>query len=593
MHPIGRLRDEVTPAAARAELQALQARRAEKYPEVAADRPEVRSLSLAWIGPGYQALIAVLSLCVLLVLALACVNVAGLLLVRGAARTHEAAVRRALGAGRFRLSSQMLAEALVIGAGAAVLAILLSHAAVEILARAVPASIPYCPTWWRIRLNGPMLGFAIGTSAVAALAASFYPALRTARVSIDPILREGLRDTGLRSAQLVRWLVVLEIALSSALLTAAGVVISSAAKLGRGDVGVPTSGFLVGRLELPEARYDFSRQGRFAFDLGRRLRALPGVEAATLTTAPPGCTAYWREMYSLADRSQGRMEQLPTATIVQIDEGFFDTFHVPVVLGRGLGPADRWDGLRSMMVNAALAQEIWPAGDSLNKVVKIMPQEPRIPPSTVVGVAGNVRHDDRLESLGATPPTIYLPMVQWPTRNLFLVARGPRDPMVLADAVRRTVWDLDADLAPFWFRTLDEERQRNAAPLVLLGGMFAVFGAVALALATAGIYGVLSYSVAQGAREIAIRRAMGAPDGAIVLTVIARAAWQLLLGLALGTVLAPALGAVLRSRLGNQGHPLPVYLVVAGLLTACLMVSVAVPLRRALRLEPAAALRHS
>ncbi len=593
MHPIGRLRDGVTREAAVAELRAIQARRAERFPDAAADRPEVRTLSLAWVSTEYQRLFRVLFLSVLLVLGLACVNVAGLFLVRGAARVHEAAVRRALGAGRFQLASHLLAEAAVIGLCAMVLALLLGQAAVEVLARVVPAAVPYAPTWWRLGLDGSTVAFALGASAVATTAAALYPAIRTARVSIDPILREGQRDTGLRSARLVRWLVVAEIALSSALLTAAGLVITSAAKLGRGDVGVPTAGFFIARLELPASRYDIPTQGRFAWELGRRLRALPGVEAATLTSAPPGCTSYWREMYSPADRPQGRLEDAPTATMVQVDEGFFETFRVPVALGRGLGQQDRWDGLRSMMVNAALARELWPAGDPLNKLVKIMPQEPRIPPSVVVGVAGNVRHDDRLMALGATPPTIYVPMVQWPGRGLYLVARGPKDPMTLADAIRRTVSDIDPELALYGVRTLDEERQRNAAPLVLLGGMFAAFGVVALALAAAGVYGVLAYSVAQGTREIAIRRAMGAPDGAIVAAVVARAAWQLVLGLGVGTVLAPTAGWFLRTRLGNQGHPVDVYLTVAGLLCACLAVSLVVPLWRALRLEPASALRHS
>jgi predicted permease len=593
VHPLGRLKDGVTPDAARAELQAIQVRRAQKYPDAVADRPEVRSLSLVWLPEEFQGKFRALFASVLLVLALACVNVAGLLLVRGAGRTHEAAVRRALGAGRLRLASQMLAEAVVIGAAGGLLGMTLAAAASEVLARAVPAAIPYSPAWWRIELDGPMAAFALGTSVVATLGAALFPAIRTSRVSIDPLLREGVRDTGLRSARLVRWLVVAEIALSAAILTVAGLTIRSAAKLGHGDVGVPTSGFLLARLELPQARYDLMRQESFAWKLGERLRAIPGVEAATLTTAPPGITASWRELYQLGDRSPGRMEQLPSATIVQIDEGFFETFRVPTVRGRALGKEDSWIGERSMMVNEAVAETQWPGGDAIGKTVKVLPQEPRIPASVVVGVAGNVRHDDRVQSLGGTPPTIYLPLLQWPAHVLYIVARGPKDPLVLAAGVRDAVRTLDPDLAVDWVRTLDEERARNAAPHVLLGAMFAVFGAVALALAAAGVYGVFSYSVTQGAREIAIRRAMGAPDWAIVLAVVARAAWQLLLGLLLGIVLAPVTSELAKATLGEQGHPLVVYLGVAGLLTTSLVVALAVPLWRALRLEPSSALRHT
>lgn len=593
-HPIGRLRDGVAPEAAAAELQAIHARLAERLPELRNERPAVRPLSIAWMEVAYQRLFRVLFASVLLVLALACVNVAGLLLVRGAGRTHEAAVRRALGAGRLRLAGQMLAEAVVIGAAAALLALTLVHGVTEVMARVVPAVIPTAPVWWRFGVDGATTLFAVGTAAVATLGAGLYPAIRTARVSIDPLLREGTRDTGLRSARLVRWLVVAEIGLSSALLAAAGVVITSAARLGRGDVGVPTAGFLLARVELPDARYDIPRQGRFIWDLGERLRAIPGAEAATITSAPPGCPAYWRELYALADRAQPRLQELPSATLVQVDEAFFETFRVPVRAGRALGPADRYDAPRTLVVNEALARQLWPsAGDALGKLIRVIPQEPRIPYSTVAGVAADVRHDNRLQSLGTTPPTIYLPLSQWPTRNLYLVVRGPRNPLVLADAVREAVRSLDPELPVSSVRTLDEERQRNAAGLTLVGGMFMVFGAVALALAAAGVYGVLSYSVAQGAREIAIRRALGAPDRAIVLAVVARAAWQLVLGLGVGLALAPIMGRLVGSALGQQEHPLRVYFAVSGVLAACLLVALLVPLWRALRLEPSVALRHT
>jgi predicted permease len=593
-HPLGRLRDGIAPERAAAELQAIQARRAERYPELRNDVPQVRPLSTAWMGVEYPRLFRVLFSTVLLVLALACVNAAGLLLVRGAGRTHEAAVRRALGAGKLRLASQMLAEAVVIGVASTVLALALAYGAVEVLARVVPAVIPTAPAWWRIELDGAMLLFALGASAAATVGAGLYPAIRTARVSIEPLLREGTRDTGLRSARLVRWLVVAEIGLTSALLAAAGVVIASAARLGHGDVGVSTGGFLLARVDLPAARYDFASQSRFVRDLGERLRAAPGVEAATITTAPPGCRAHWREMYALTDRGQVRLEELPSATIVQVDEGFFDTFRVPVREGRPLGSLDRSFAQKTLMVNEALARSLWPsAGDALGRLIRVIPQERSAPYSSVIGVAADVRHDDRLQSLGATPPTIYLPLGQWPARDLYLVLRGPRDPLVLADAAREAVRSLDPELPVYSVRTLDEERRRAAAPLTLIGGMFMIFGAVTLALAAAGVYGVISYSVAQGAREIAIRRALGAPDRAIVLAVVTRAAWQLVLGLAAGLVLAPVMGAVVGSAMGGQEHPLGVYLAVAAVLAACLAVALLLPLWRAVRLQPSVALRHT
>jgi predicted permease len=592
LHPFGRLRDGVTPQAAEAELQAIQARRAEKLPELAGDRPRVRAISLVWMDSGFQALLRVLFASISLILLLACVNVAGLLLVRGAGRMHEAAVRRALGAGRLQLAGQMLAEAVVIGAAAALLGLTLAYAAQEVLRRVLPAVLPTAPSWWRIHMDGSTVAFAVGASALATLAAGLYPAIRTARVSIDPLLREGLRDTGLRSARLVRWLVVAEIALSSGLVTAAGLVISSAARMRNGDVGVPTSGFLVAYLELPRARYpSWPDYGRFVYQLSPRLKAIPGAEAAAVTSAPPGCTAYWRERYAPKDRGFDRIEQLPQATMVAVDEGFFDAFRVPVREGRGLGPKDKWNSARTVVVNAALARSLWPDGSALGKELVIAPQH-RIPASAIVGVVADLRHDTRFETLGTTPAVIYLPFEQWPTDKFYILVRG-KDPLLLAEGVRQAVEAIDPELPLFSVRTLDDQRVRNAAGLTLIGGMFAIFGVVALLLAAAGVYSVLSYSVTQGSREIAIRRALGAPDGAIVRAVVARAALQLLLGLAAGVVLTPVMKSFVGTPLGQQEHPLGVYLQVAALMAACLAVSLLVPLWRALRLQPSAALRHS
>jgi putative ABC transport system permease protein len=593
LHPIGRLRDGVTPAAAEAELQAMQARRAESLPELAGDRPRVRPLSLAWVDSGFQSLLRVLFGAIGLVLLLACVNAAGLLLVRGAGRMHEAAVRRALGAGRFRLAGQMLAETAVIGAAATLLGLILAFAAQEVLRRVLPVALPTAPAWWHVEMDWTTIGFAVGIAAAATALAGLYPALRTASVSIDPLLREGLRDTGLRSARLVRWLVVAEIALSAGMVTAAGLVVSTAARMRDGDVGVSTSGFLVAYMELPRSRYpswpDF---GRFLYQLGPRLKAIPGAEAAAVTSAPPGCTSYWRERYAPADRSFDGIDQLPMATMVAVDDGFFDAFRVPVRSGRALGAQDQWQSQRTLVLNAALARSLWPEGSAIGKVIAVAPQL-RIPPSTVVGVVNDLRHDTRFETLGSTPATIYLPLLQWPTDKFYLLVRGPRDPMILAEGVRRAVESLDPDLRVFSVRTLDQQRVRNAAGLTLVGSMFAAFGAVALLLAAAGVYSVLSYSVTQGAREIAIRRALGAPDGAIVRAVVARAAVQLVLGLLAGVAITPLIKLVVGTPLGQQEHPLAVYLQVAALMAGCLGASLLVPLWRALRLQPSAALRHS
>jgi len=591
--PIGRLRGGVALDDARAELRSIQARRVPHFPEVAGEIPDVRPLSILWMGSEYQRLLRVFLGSVLLVLALACVNVAGLLLVRGAQRTHEAAVRRALGAGPTRLAGQMLAEAVVIGAGAALWATALAAGGMEVLRRLIPAVLPASPSWWLVRLDGVDLLVALGIGLVAALGAGVYPAIRVARVSIDPLLREGQRDTGLHAARLVRWLIVAEIALSSALLTEAGLVMRSGARLGNGDVGVSTAGFLMARVELPR-RYGFYAITEFIDNLSARLHAIPGTEAATVSTSPPGIPAVQRTHYATFDRLIAeRIEDLPLAGLVSVGPDFFDTFRIPVLQGRAL----RYDSadisrLTSVaMVSQAFARSTWPGEENvIGKMIKVTPEEPWIPAVTITGVVKDVRYDNRLRSLRSTPAVIY---VQFPIASLYLTLRAPRDPLAAAEAMRRIVRELDPDMPLFSVRSLDEERQRNTAGLTLIGRMFAVFGALALVLAAAGVYGVVSYSVAQGAREIAIRRALGAPRWRILAAVLARSGWQLLLGLLLGLVLAPLVGAVLGSAAIQLESELTVYLEVAAVLTGTLLVSVLVPLRQALLLEPTIALHHA
>jgi predicted permease len=591
--PVGRLRDGVSPEEARADLQGIQARRVARYPEVATERPDVRPVSILWMGGDYQRLFRVLSGSVLLVLALACVNAAGLLLVRGVSRTHEAAVRLALGAGRVRLASQMLAESVVIGAAAAVLSALLAAAGMEVLRRIIPAVLSTAPSWWQVRLHGLDLAVALGIGMAAALGAGLFPAVRVARVSVDPLLRDGQRDTGLHTSRLVRWLVVVEIALSAALLTTAGLVIRSGSRLGTGDVGVPTAGFVTAQVKYPP-HSSHDEQRAFVRGLLARLRAIDGIEAATLATEPPGIDAHWRPMYQPADRSGARPQELPSASLVQVTPGFFETFRIPIVQGRAFLDSDDEYGA-VVVVSESLARAVWPGENPIGKPIRIAPEETWIPPVRVVGVAHDVRYDETLQSLGRTPPALYIPLTQWPSPRpwLSVVLRNPRDPRGTAEEVRRAVRALDRDAPVSSFRTLDEQRQRNAARLILIGRMFAAFGAVALALAVSGVYAVMTYSLAQRARELAIRRALGAPGGRVLAVVLVRSGWQLLLGLALGMVMAPAMRALLGTVIGQPDSALLVYLGVAGVLSAALLFSLLSPLHRALAFDPSAVLRHT
>lgn len=586
-----RLRPGVSFAAAQADLAAIQARAAERDPGLAGLVPDVRPASFAALSRSDEALFDALFASSFLVLVLAVVNVAGLLLVRAAGRAHEAAVRRALGAGRWRLALEMLAESAVVGALAALVGLTLASAGLEAIARLLPGALPLMPAWWKLEVELRVAAFAVATATAGALAAGAYPALRASGTSIDPILREGVRDTGISTGRLVRWLVVAEIALSCALLTTAGILARTAYGRARGDLGADLAGVLGGRIALTGPAYSEERQSAFATQLEARLRALPGVEVAAVVDSPPGFGAS-TSRYALADRTYGSAAEYPAAKFVLAGTHFFDVFRVPVREGRAFGAQDRRGSPPVALVNETFARTAWPGASALGKRLKVEPDAPDSPWLTVVGVVGDVQHSTGLDSW-KTKPALYAPFEQRPARFFTVVVRGGPDPLALAEPLRETVRALDPELAVYWIRPVEATRRLEAGPIVLIAGMFGVFALVTVALAASGIYGVLATSVAQGARELAIRRALGAARGDVAAAVARRSAWQLGIGLAAGLVASPLMATALGSAMGGSIHDPLVYGSVVATLAVAIAAATAVPLRRALAVDPAQVLRHT
>lgn len=586
-----RLRPGVSLAAAQADLAAIQARAAERDPTLAGLVPDVRSASFTVLGRSDESLFDALLASSFLVLALAVVNVAGLLLVRAAGRTHEAAVRRALGAGRARLTLEMLAESAVVGALAALLGLTLGSAGLEVLGRILPGSIPIQPAWWQLGVDARVGGFAAAMAAAGALAAGAYPALRASGTSIEPILREGVRDTGVSTGRLVRWLVVAEIAISCALLTTAGILARTAYGRAWGDLGADLAGVLGGRIALTGPAYPEERQSAFADRLEARLGGLAGVSAAAVVDAAPGDGGSTAR-YVLPDRTYRSPAEHPIAILVRIGPRFLEVFRVPLREGRSFGAQDRRGALPVAIVNETFARTVWPGASAIGKQLRAEPEAEGSPWLTVVGVVADVQHSSGLDTWRVRP-AVYVPFAQRPARYFTATLRTEASPLALAGALRENVRALDPDLAVYWLATAEASRRLAAGGLVLIAGMFAVFALVTVVLAASGIYGVLASSVAQGARELAIRRALGASGRGIAVAVARRSAWQLALGLAVGLVASPLMGAALGSVWGGSVHDPLVYLSVVATLAIAIAAASAVPLRRALAVDPAQVLRHS
>ena len=590
--PIGRLRDGVAPEEARAELAALTRPRSapgglDRVAPLGALEPELRPLSLAWLGPRYARILRALLTSVTLVLLLAAANVAGLLLIRAAGRAHEAAIRRALGASRARVTVELLAEPALIGAAAALLGLTLAAGAMEVLRGTVARALA-APAWLDLRIDGALLLVLVAAALAAALAAGLYPAIRASGLALDPLLREGTRHTGLRAGRLVRGLVVVELALAAAVLSSAGVVVRAAARLAHGDVGVPTGGLLVGRLVLPSARYDWLQAGELFWKVDRALPGLPGAAAAALTVSAPGVWGDWRNGFEADTGETGAVDVVP------VGPRFFETLRVPILAGRAIGADDRGAASeRVVVVSDALARLAWPNQSPLGRRIVLAPGTPDARPFTVVGVAKSVRHDQRVQSLDSSFPTVYPALLQWHGWSAQVVLRAAEglEPRALAPALQRAVAAIAPDVALATVRTLDEERSSAAAGFGLIGWMFAAFGAVAVTLAATGIYGVLAAAVAQGARELALRRALGASDRALVGLILRRSVGQLGAGLALGGALAPLAARAVGGALEAQPHAAAVYSGVAIVLLAVVALAVAIPVRRGLRRDPGPELR--
>jgi putative ABC transport system permease protein len=596
LYVVARLKDGVTIDQAAAHMVLLGARLAKQYPETnAAIEPDVMPIALSVTGRDDQRLFYMLFASVFLVLIIACVNVSGLMLVRATARTQEAGIRRAIGAGRWRLIQQMLGEALVIGGIAALLGLTLAAAALEIMSLILPSKLEDMPAWWDFSVDSRITAFCIGLALLSTLAAALYPALRVSGLDVNAILREGTRDTGLSTGRVVRWLVVVEIALSCALLTTTGLMVRSAVFAAEGDVGADVRPFMVGRVGLVGDTYPEERQRRFLDQLFAAVQGVPGSTAAAITTAPPVWGAA-RDAFALPGRSYASQADYPQSYTVGISPGFFSAFRVSMIKGRDFTVLDRADSEPVAIVNDSFVRRFFPSGNAIGQRVRLLPNNPDSKWLTVVGVAGDVLHDDEPFQAGRPQPTVYTPLLQRPERFFSVVLRTEGDPHVLGGEIRKIVSRIDPDLPVYFLRTIPESRDLNSGGLQILSGLFMSFGLVTIVLAAAGIYGVLAYSVAQSAREIAIRRALGAPDQGIIRAIARRSGWQLAIGFVLGVALAPAMATLFGSATGDdtgQSHDMRIYTVVFVVLTLAIVAATALPLRRALQLQPSAALRHS
>jgi len=587
---IGRLKPGLDPARAQRDLDVIMERLEREFPrENEGWRAQVITMREDLVG-NLQKPLEVFSAAVVLVLLIACANVANLTLTRGAARRREIAVRTALGAGRGRIIRQLLTESLILSLVGGALGVVITVYGVRLLRLGFPSEVPY---YIPLGVNVPTLLFAGLVSIIAGMAFGIVPAFRAADGSLDGALREGGRagSDGPARGRLRNAIVVGELALSVTLMIGASLLVKSYRELASTKLGFDEKGIVSFRVSLPAAKYE-ARERRLAFyeSVQQRLAALPEVAAVGLAQGTP--FSGWNVQAGMMREGwpAPKPGQEFTAHYQYVSPTFFSTIGVPLARGRGLADSDRDTANVVGLINATFAQRAFPNEDPVGKRVRIGDAESKDPWVTVVGVIQDYRHYRLPEPMG---PALYLPLGAYPpyTETVAIRVRSGNPTAVMA-TVRGILRELDADVPPYRIETFEQATAASLWRQRFQGLVVAVFATLALLLAAVGIYGVISYSVAQRTREFGVRVALGAQVSDIIRLVLGHGVGLAARGVVLGLLGGAVLTRYLQSLLYQvQPRDPLVFLGVALGLGAVALVAVSVPAWRATAVDPLVAMR--
>jgi putative ABC transport system permease protein len=580
---LGRLTPDVSVEQAQADFSSIAAALEEEYPESNEGwGATVRPLEEVLLGSTSRQLVIFMA-SVALVLLIACANLANMTLARATVRSRELAIRTAVGAGRRRVLRQLLAESVLLAILGGAMGVALAWVALESFVAGWPTLLPRME---EVGINLTVLVFSLGLALGSGVLFGLLPGINVAGSNLHEALRQGSRSVaGDRSRRWMRSsLVVGEVGMAVILLVGTGLLVRSFTALSAEDPGFDTEGRLVLTTPLPRAKYpDPDDRRRFADEALARLGAVPGVESVALTSLIPlegsdQIWGYWLDTNAIPGATEDG-----SALFYRVSEGYFDTFGIPILSGRGVTSDDGENAPPVVVISTSLAERHFQGQNPLGRRIKFSPSPDEIP-AEIVGVAGDVQH----YVLGQTRlPQVYVPFAQRPSGFVNWVVDASVPPMTLVNGIREAVEAIDPDQPLVGVQEAEGLVSDAISMPRFRTLLMAGFGLTALLLAVVGLYGIMAYSVSQRSKEIGVRMALGATQGSVLGLVFREGGPVVAVGLGIGLIGAFALSRILESMLFGIGARDPgVFTAVPLVLAAVAAVAVLVPARRASRVDP-------
>jgi putative ABC transport system permease protein len=604
---VARLKPGVTLEAARSEMKSIARQLEQTYPENRGLSAEVTSLREQILG-NVKPMLVILLAAVGFVLLIACANVANLLLVKAAHRKREMAIRISLGATGARLVRQLLSESILLSFIGGILGLGLATWGVSLLMKLVPVNIPRIHEV-AIQTDVKVLLFTIGLSVITGILFGLMPALQATKLDLNESLKESSRSSsGIHGRGMRNTLVVSEVALALVLLAGAGLMIRSFIRLHHADLGVRQENVLTLQVELPDSTAnDAVKTATFFEQVLPRIQSLPGVVAAGLTSHLPVSGGGQTKYFTVDGRATPtKLEDVPLVSLRQESFNSFSAMGIQMRKGRAFNEHDNQNSMRVAIINEALAHRIFPNEDPIGKQFSLewpenlappdsLPKSGRFPRWTIVGVVANVQYRNLNEPQELV---VHVPYLQRDQQTMgwapsFLVIRAKGDPLALAAAARDQVWSVSRNQAVSNMLTMDEVIQGSFKQSSFALTILVIFAALALLLAALGIYGVMSYLVAQRTNEIGIRMALGANRNNVMNLILKQGIKLAIVGVMIGIAASFALTRLISDLLFGVSPTDPAtFIVIPIVLIFVAFLSCFLPARSATKVDPIVALKY-